>query len=148
MIEEGEKLLLGVSGGKDSQSLLHVLLSFQKRAPVHFELACATMDPQTPSFDPSSVKDYMHVFGVPCYYRSENIIERAMCEMNGDSLCRYCSRMNRGVLYTCCRKYGFNKLVLAQHWDDLAESFLMSAMHNGQLRTMKQICVRLASACD
>ncbi|KAI9908519.1 hypothetical protein PsorP6_003929 [Peronosclerospora sorghi] len=120
MIQEGEKFLLGVSGGKYSISLLHALLSFQKRAPVHFELACATVDPQTPSFDPSSVKDYVHVLGVPYYYLSENIIERAMCEMNGDSLCSYCSCMNRGVLYTSCRKYGFNKLVLAQHLDDLA----------------------------
>ncbi|CAI5715820.1 unnamed protein product [Peronospora destructor] len=137
MIQEGDRLLLGVSGGKDSLSLLHVLLRFQKRAPVRFELACATVDPQTPSFDPSSLKEYMRALDVPYYYLSENIIERATCEMNGDSLCSYCSRMKRGILYTCCRKNGFNKLVLAQHLDDLAESFFMSAMHNGQLRTMK-----------
>uniref|UniRef100_M4B796 Aminotransferase class V domain-containing protein n=1 Tax=Hyaloperonospora arabidopsidis (strain Emoy2) TaxID=559515 RepID=M4B796_HYAAE len=137
MIQEGDRLLLGVSGGKDSLSLLHVLLHFQKRAPIRFELACATVDPQTPSFDPSSLKEYMRALGVPYYYLSENIIERAMCEMNGDSLCSYCARMKRGVLYTCCRTHGFNKLVLAQHLDDLVESFFMSAMHNGQLRTMK-----------
>ncbi|CAH0490865.1 unnamed protein product [Peronospora farinosa] len=137
MIQEGDRLLLGVSGGKDSLSLLHVLLRFQKRAPVRFELACATVDPQTPSFDPSPLKEYMRTLDVPYYYLSENIIERATCEMNGDSLCSYCSRMKRGVLYTCCRTNGFNKLVLAQHLDDLAESFFMSAMHNGQLRTMK-----------
>ncbi|CAH0476125.1 unnamed protein product [Peronospora belbahrii] len=137
MIQEGDRLLLGVSGGKDSLSLLHVLLTFQKRAPVRFELACATVDPQTPSFDPSPLKEYMRALDVRYYYLSENIIERATCEMNGDSLCSYCSRMKRGVLYTCCRNYGYNKLVLAQHLDDLAESFFMSAMHNGQLRTMK-----------
>ncbi|KAG6961099.1 hypothetical protein JG688_00009282 [Phytophthora aleatoria] len=137
MIQEGDRLLLGVSGGKDSLSLLHVLLRFQKRAPVRFELACATVDPQTPSFDPSPLKEYMQAMGVEYHYLSENIIERATCEMNGDSLCSYCSRMKRGVLYSCCRKFGFNKLVLAQHLDDLAESFFMSAMHNGQLRTMK-----------
>lgn len=137
MIQEGDRLLLGVSGGKDSLSLLHVLLRFQKRAPVRFELACATVDPQTPSFDPSPLKEYMRALGVEYHYLSENIIERATCELNGDSLCSYCSRMKRGVLYSCCRKYGFNKLVLAQHLDDLAESFFMSAMHNGQLRTMK-----------
>ncbi|KAL3661679.1 hypothetical protein V7S43_013438 [Phytophthora oleae] len=137
MIQEGDRLLLGVSGGKDSLSLLHVLLRFQKRAPVRFELACATVDPQTPSFDPSPLKEYMRALGVEYHYLSENIIERATCELNGDSLCSYCSRMKRGVLYSCCRKFGFNKLVLAQHLDDLAESFFMSAMHNGQLRTMK-----------
>lgn len=137
MIQDGDRLLLGVSGGKDSLSLLHILLQFQKRAPVKFELACATVDPQTPSFDPSPLKDYMKALNVPYYYLSEGIIERAACEMQGDSLCAYCARMKRGLLYTCCRKEGYNKLVLAQHLDDLAESFMMSAMHNGQLRTMK-----------
>ncbi|RLN50300.1 hypothetical protein BBJ29_008522 [Phytophthora kernoviae] len=137
MIQDGDRLLLGVSGGKDSLSLLHVLLHFQKRAPVRFELACATVDPQTASFDPSPLKEYMRALGVPYFYLSENIIARATCEMSGDSLCSYCSRMKRGLLYTCCRKEGYNKLVLAQHLDDLAESFFMSAMHNGQLRTMK-----------
>jgi selenocysteine lyase/cysteine desulfurase/tRNA(Ile)-lysidine synthase TilS/MesJ len=137
MIEDGDRLLLGVSGGKDSLSLLHVLLSLQKRAPVKFELACATVDPQTASFDPSPLKEYMKALGVEYHYLSENIIERATCEMNGDSICSYCSRMKRGVLYTCCRDNKYNKLVLAQHLDDLAESFMMSAMHNGQLRTMK-----------
>ncbi|TYZ64994.1 hypothetical protein PybrP1_000442 [[Pythium] brassicae (nom. inval.)] len=137
MIQDGDRLLLGVSGGKDSLSLLHVLLSFQKRAPVRFTLACATVDPQTPSFDPSPLKAYMQALGVEYFYLSENIIERAACEMSGDSLCSFCARMKRGLLYSCCRAQGFNKLVLAQHLDDLAESFLMSAMHNGQLRTMK-----------
>lgn len=137
MIQEGDRLLLGVSGGKDSLSLLHILLSFQKRAPVKFTLACATVDPQTPSFDPSPLKEYMKSLGVEYYYLSENIIERAACEMLGDSICSFCARMKRGLLYTCCRTQGYNKLVLAQHLDDLAESFLMSAMHNGQLRTMK-----------
>ncbi|KAF1795533.1 Pyridoxal phosphate-dependent transferase [Phytophthora cactorum] len=84
MIQEGDRLLLGVSGGKDSLSLLHVLLRFQKRAPVRFELACATVDPQTPSFDPSPLKEYMQAWA----------------------------------------------------WT-IVRSFFMSAMHNGQLRTMK-----------
>lgn len=139
MIQDGDRLLLGVSGGKDSLSLLHILLSFQKRAPIKFYLACATVDPQTPSFDPSPLKEYMATLGVEYHYLSENIIERAACEMQGDSICSYCSRMKRGLLYSCCRKNGFNKLVLAQHLDDLAESFFMSAMHNGQLRTMKAV---------
>ncbi|ETW02336.1 hypothetical protein H310_05873 [Aphanomyces invadans] len=137
MIQDGDRLLLGVSGGKDSLSLLHILLTLQKRAPVRFTIACATVDPQTPSFDPSPLKDYMRTLGVEYHYLSENIVERAMCEMEGDSLCAYCSRMKRGLLYSCCRTHNFNKLVLAQHLDDLAESFIMSAMYNGQVRTMK-----------
>lgn len=139
MIEDGDRLMLGLSGGKDSLTLLHVLLALQKRAPVKFEIAAATVDPQTESFDPSPLKEYMATLGVPYFYLEENIIERAACEMEGDSLCSYCSRMKRGMLYTCCRKEGYNKLVLAQHLDDLAESFMMSAIYNGQLRTMKAI---------
>ncbi|OQR94019.1 cysteine desulfurase [Thraustotheca clavata] len=137
MIQDGDRLVLGVSGGKDSLSLLHILLTLQKRAPIRFTLACATVDPQTPSFDPSPLKEYMKALNVPYHYLSENIVERAVCEMNGDSLCSYCSRMKRGLLYTCCRTNNYNKLVLAQHLDDLAESFIMSAMYNGQVRTMK-----------
>ncbi|CAK4159413.1 unnamed protein product [Aphanomyces euteiches] len=137
MIQDGDRLLLGVSGGKDSLSLLHILLTLQKRAPVRFSVACATVDPQTPSFDPSPLKEYMKTLGVEYHYLSDNIVERAACEMEGDSLCSYCARMKRGLLYTCCRANKFNKLVLAQHLDDLAESFIMSAMYNGQVRTMK-----------
>nr|CCA19622.1 unnamed protein product putative [Albugo laibachii Nc14]CCA22872.1 unnamed protein product putative [Albugo laibachii Nc14] len=137
MIQNGDRLLLGVSGGKDSLSLLHILLHLQKRAPIEFDLACATVDPQTASYDPSPLKDYMKALGVEYHYLSENIMERAKCELNGSSICSYCSRMKRGLLYQCCRTNGFNKLVLGQHLDDIAESFVMSLFHNGQLRTMK-----------
>jgi len=95
------------------------------------------VDPTTPSFDPSALIPYCAALGVEYHYLREPIVERAGAELSGDSLCAYCSRMKRGLLYACCRKHGFNKLVLAQHLDDLGESFLMSALHNGQLRTMK-----------
>eukprot|EP00608_Synchroma_pusillum_P005484 CAMPEP_0198431568 /NCGR_PEP_ID=MMETSP1452-20131203/19457_1 /TAXON_ID=1181717 /ORGANISM="Synchroma pusillum, Strain CCMP3072" /LENGTH=254 /DNA_ID=CAMNT_0044152029 /DNA_START=14 /DNA_END=775 /DNA_ORIENTATION=- len=137
MIQEGDRLLLGLSGGKDSLCLLHVLLALQKRSPISFTLAAATVDPGTPSFDPSPLIPYMERLGVTYHYLKEPIIDRASSSMSGDSLCSFCARMKRGMLYTCCREKGYNKLVLAQHLDDLAESFLMSALHNGQLRTMK-----------
>ena len=79
-------------------------------------------------------------------YLSEKIMDRAKTEMEGTSICAYCSRMKRGALYSCCRKEGYNVLVLAQHLDDLAESFVMSAFHNGQLRTMKANYVELADS--
>ena len=123
MIEDGDRLLLGLSGGKDSLALLHVLVALQRKAPVRFTLACATVDPGTPSFDPSPLIPYMEELGVEYHYLRDSIIERASTELDGDSLCSYCSRMKRGMLYTCCRTHGFNKLILAQHLDDLAESF-------------------------
>eukprot|EP00656_Telonema_subtile_P037008 TRINITY_DN4108_c0_g1_i1.p1 TRINITY_DN4108_c0_g1~~TRINITY_DN4108_c0_g1_i1.p1 ORF type:complete len:1013 (+),score=253.27 TRINITY_DN4108_c0_g1_i1:135-3173(+) len=136
MIEPGDKLLLGLSGGKDSLTLLHILMDIQKRSPVKFELAAATVDPQTPSFDPSSMIEYCKALGITYHYLSEPIIERAKTEMEGDSLCAFCARMKRGLLYSCCRRGGYTKLVLAQHLDDLVESFFMSCYH-GQTRTMK-----------
>jgi tRNA 2-thiocytidine biosynthesis protein TtcA len=137
MISDGDRILLGLSGGKDSLAMLHVLLAIQKRAPIKFEIACATVDPQTDSFDPSPLIPYVQSLGVPYHYLSEPIVELAKSKMTGDSLCAFCSRFKRGLLYSCCRTHGYNKLVLAQHLDDLAESFIMSSLHNGQIRTMK-----------
>jgi tRNA 2-thiocytidine biosynthesis protein TtcA len=138
MIKQGDRVLLGLSGGKDSFSLLHVLLALQKKAPIKFELAACTVDPQSPSFDPSPLKDYMAALGVRFFYESQPIIEEAKKTLKeGDSFCAYCSRMRRGILYRVARENAYNVLALAQHLDDLAETFLMSAFFGGKLRTMR-----------
>jgi tRNA(Ile)-lysidine synthase TilS/MesJ len=141
MLEEGDRLLLGLSGGKDSLSLLHVLLEFQKKLPINFEIEVCTIDPMTPSFDPSPMISYVESLGLKYHYIRDDIVDRATnAGTDGkmvSSLCAFCARMKRGNLYSCARKNNCNKLVLAQHLDDLAESFMMSVMHNGFLRTMK-----------
>jgi len=137
MIHDGDRILLGVSGGKDSLSLLHILRYLQTYAPVRFELAAMTVDPQVEGFDPSILKTYMAELGVPYFYQSSAIEQRAKEQMGKDSFCSFCSRIKRGVMYRTARDEGYNVLALAQHLDDLAESFLMSAFHGGQLRTMK-----------
>lgn len=141
MIEEGDRLLLGLSGGKDSLSLLHALLELKKKLPVNFEIEVCTIDPMTPSFDPSPLIPYVATLGLKYHYVKDDIVERAnSAGRDGkvvSSLCSYCARMKRGNLYSCARRNNCNKLVLAQHLDDLAESFMMSVMHNGFLRTMK-----------
>lgn len=136
MINDGDRVLLGLSGGKDSLSLLHVLLHLQRVAPVKFELACATVDPVTPSFDPSPLIPYVEALGVKYFYLKDHIVDYAG-EIKPSSLCSYCARMKRGALYTCALQNGYNVLALAQHLDDLAESFVMNSMHNGNLRTMR-----------
>lgn len=139
MIAAGDRVLIGLSGGKDSLSLLHVLVAFRARlAPsARFEIACATVDPESDSFDPSPLKHYLADLGVTYHYLDQSIIALAKERMQGDSLCAFCARMKRGALYSCCREHGYNKLALGQHLDDNVESFLMSSFHNGRLSVMK-----------
>ena len=137
MIRDGDRVLLGVSGGKDSLSLLLILRHLQTYAPVRFELGVITVDPEVEGFDPSSLTAYYDTLGLPWHYRSQPIMEEARTRLDGDSFCAYCARMQHGIMYSTCREHGYNVLALAQHLDDLAESFLMSAFHQGKLGTMK-----------
>ncbi|MGF1615433.1 MAG: ATP-binding protein [Gammaproteobacteria bacterium] len=137
MIQHGDRILVAVSGGKDSLTLLHILRHLNRYAPVRFELAAITVDPQINGFDPSHLQSYMAGLGMPYFYRSQPIAEQAAAHMQGTSFCAYCARMKRGVMYTTAREHGHNVLALGQHLDDLAESFLMSAFHGGRLQTMK-----------
>jgi tRNA 2-thiocytidine biosynthesis protein TtcA len=137
MIEDGDRILLGLSGGKDSLSLLHILHHLQRYAPVKFELGVITVDPMVDGFDPSLLKPYIADLELPYFYQQEPLMERAKGHMGKDSYCSWCSRMKRGIMYSTARTRGYNVLALAQHLDDLAESFLMSAFHGGRLQTMK-----------
>lgn len=139
MIRNGDRVLLGLSGGKDSLSLLHVLLDLQKRAPIKFELAAATVDPCSPEYDPSPLKAYLAELGVPYFYDRQDIVGEAQKTLtkDSDSFCAYCSRMRRGILYRTAREQNCNVLALAQHLDDLAETLMMSMFFGGKLRTMQ-----------
>lgn len=137
MIRAQDRVLVAVSGGKDSLSLLHILLHLQQRAPVPFTLAAITVDPQIPGFEPRPLTAYYEALEIAWHYESQPLLEQAQTHMDGDSFCAYCARMKRGILYRRCRKQGFNVLALGQHLDDLAESLMMSMFHGGQLRTMK-----------
>lgn len=137
MIQPGDRILLGLSGGKDSLSLLHILRHFQAHAPVAFEFGAITVDPMAGDFDPSPMIPYLEQLGVDYHYCREPIMDMAKQHMGKPSYCAFCSRIKRGVIYSTARKQGYNVIALAQHLDDLAESFLMSAFHGGKLKTMK-----------
>jgi len=137
MINEGDRVLLGLSGGKDSLSLLHLLIHFQRHAPIHFDIGAVTIDPQSGSFDPSPLIPYMQSLGIDYHFKPEPIMEMAEDKMEGNSYCAFCARIKRGVMYTVARENNYTVLALGQHLDDLAESFLMSAFYGGKLKTMK-----------
>ena len=137
MIKEGDRVLLGLSGGKDSLTLLHALRHLQRHAPIQFSVAAITVDPEIEGFAPSVLKKYLAELDIPYFYESHDMTKQAEEQMKKDSFCSFCSRMKRGIMYSTARREGYNVLALGQHLDDLAESFLMSAFRGGQLRTMK-----------
>ena len=104
---------------------------------MRFDLGVITVDPEVDGFDPGALTAYYDRLGLNWHYEEQPIMAQAKTHMDGDSFCAYCARMKRGIMYSTCRREGYNVLALAQHLDDLAESLLMSLFHGGQLRTMK-----------
>ncbi|XP_048589308.1 uncharacterized protein LOC5522122 [Nematostella vectensis] len=140
MINDGDRVLVCLSGGKDSLSLLHTLHQYQYQARAKgltFHVGAATVDPQSSAYDPRPLIPYLATLGVPYFFEEQDIIQQAADLPVCESICSFCSRMKRGRLYACARRHGYNVLALGQHLDDLAESFIMSVFHNGLLRTMK-----------
>ena len=137
MIKEGDRILLGVSGGKDSLSLFHVLRHFQRHAPIKFDLGVVTIDPQVEGFEPQALDAFFKKFDTSYFFEEFPIMEQAKESMNGDSYCSFCARIKRGLMYQVARRENYNVLALGQHLDDLAESLMMSMCHNGKIQTMK-----------
>jgi len=137
MIRPGDRVLVGLSGGKDSFALLYVLLHLQRHAPLDFALAAATVDPHSPGFDPTPLQTLIPNLGIPYFYAAQPILDQAQTSMNGDSYCAFCARLKRGVLYAQARQHNYNVLALAHHLDDIAESFFLSLFHGGRIQTMK-----------
>jgi len=139
MIQDGDRVLVCLSGGKDSLSLLHTLHQYQYYANskgLHFTLGAATVDPGSVAYNPRPLIPYLQALGVHYLFEEQPILETAS-QLECKSICSFCSRMKRGRLYSAARREGYNVLALGQHLDDLAESFLMSTFHNGRLRSMK-----------
>ena len=139
MIKDGDRLLVCLSGGKDSLSLLHCVKQYQFYAAsqgIRFQFGAVTVDPMSSAYDPRPLIPYLAQLGVEYLYEQQDIMGQAL-QANASSICAFCSRMKRGRIYAAARKNGYNVLALGQHLDDLTESFFMSIFHNGRLRTMK-----------
>ncbi|GEJ56070.1 tRNA 2-thiocytidine(32) synthetase TtcA [Anaeromyxobacter diazotrophicus] len=137
LIEEGDHLMVAVSGGKDSYTLLHLLMRLRERAPVRFELTAVNLDQGQPGFPAHVLEEHFRAVGVR--YRmlrqdTYSIVKRLVPE--GKTTCPVCSRLRRGILYNTAVELGCNKIALGHHRDDLVETLLLSALYAGSLKSM------------
>uniref|UniRef100_A0A1I7ZGR2 Aminotransferase n=1 Tax=Steinernema glaseri TaxID=37863 RepID=A0A1I7ZGR2_9BILA len=141
MIQEGDRILVCLSGGKDSLSLLHLMKFYQQRCrkyrKVNFHLGAITVDPGSAAYNPRPLIEYCRSLNIDYFYEEQDIIGQARRAKECRSICGFCSRMKRGRLAAAAQLHGYNVLALGQHLDDLAESFLITAFQNGILSTMK-----------
>jgi len=136
LIEEGDKILVGLSGGKDSLTMIHALREQQRRAPFQFELIAVTVT-YGMGEDLSKLSEHCAEHGIPHIIHETNTYEIAGEKIRQDSsFCSFFSRMRRGALYTAALKYGCNKVALGHHLDDAAESFFMNMIYNGHMRAL------------
>ena len=137
LVEDGDKIMVAVSGGKDSYTLLHLLARLRERAPIDFELVAVNLDQGQPGYPAEIVERHLRSVGVP--YRmlhrdTYSVVRRLVPE--GKTTCPVCSRLRRGVLYNAAVEMGCTKIALGHHRDDLVETLLLSALYSGALKSM------------
>lgn len=139
LINEGDRVVVGLSGGKDSLTLLHLIKNFKRIVPFEFEYTAVTVD-YGDGLDLSYLEKHCETYGIPFeIYRTEIAQTAEEHIRENSSFCSFFSRMRRGALYSACQKLGYNKLALGHHLDDAVESFFMNMMYNGTLRTLAPI---------